>query len=81
MTEFLLHRKNLSDTEINKASFSIVATCIPKDTDLDGIPDQLDLDSDNDGIPDTVEAKGKYFIAYSAVDINKDGLSDALERG
>ncbi|KPA53167.1 hypothetical protein VT25_08000 [Photobacterium leiognathi subsp. mandapamensis] len=27
------------------------------DTDLDGIPDHLDLDSDNDGIPDNVEAQ------------------------
>lgn len=83
MTESIsFTQKNLSDTEINKASFSIVATCIPKDTDLDGIPDQLDLDSDNDGIPDTVEAQGaNSFIAYSAVDINKDGLSDAFGTG
>ncbi|WP_339921638.1 T9SS type B sorting domain-containing protein [uncultured Flavobacterium sp.] len=83
MTESIsFTQKNLSDTEINKASFSIVATCIPKDTDLDGIPDQLDLDSDNDGIPDTVEAQGaNTFIAYSAVDINKDGLSDAFGTG
>jgi hypothetical protein len=36
------YTKNLSD-KINKASFSIVATCMK--TDLDGIPDQLDLDS------------------------------------
>ncbi|SEA46013.1 gliding motility-associated C-terminal domain-containing protein [Flavobacterium gillisiae] len=83
MTESIsFTQKNLSDTEINKASFTIVATCIPKDTDLDGIPDQLDLDSDNDGIPDTVEAQGaNTFIAYSAVDINKDGLSDAFGTG
>jgi hypothetical protein len=42
----------------------------------------LDLDSDNDGIPDTVEAQGSNaFIAYSAVDVNKDGLSDAFGTG
>jgi hypothetical protein len=40
----------------------------------------LDLDSDNDGIPDTVEAQGQMLYS-PAVDINKDGLSDALERG
>ncbi|MEO6314229.1 MAG: T9SS type A sorting domain-containing protein [Chitinophagaceae bacterium] len=38
------------------------------DTDLDGIPDYLDLDSDNDGIPDVVEAGG--------VDANGDGKID-----
>ena len=29
---------------------------VPADTDLDGIPDYLDLDSDNDGIFDLFEA-------------------------
>ncbi|MEP7280085.1 MAG: T9SS type A sorting domain-containing protein [Bacteroidota bacterium] len=38
------------------------------DTDLDGIPNQMDLDSDNDGIPDVVEAGG--------VDANGDGRID-----
>jgi uncharacterized repeat protein (TIGR01451 family) len=38
------------------------------DADLDGIPNQLDLDSDNDGIPDVVEAGG--------VDANGDGRID-----
>jgi uncharacterized repeat protein (TIGR01451 family) len=38
------------------------------DKDLDGIPNQYDLDSDNDGIPDTVESYG--------VDTNGDGKID-----
>ena len=38
------------------------------DKDLDGIPNQYDLDSDNDGIPDTVESYG--------VDTNGDGIID-----
>ena len=38
------------------------------DKDLDGIPNQYDLDSDNDGIPDVVESYG--------VDINGDGIID-----
>jgi gliding motility-associated-like protein len=81
-TALTLIQKNLSDTEINKASFSLVASCVPKDTDLDGIADQLDLDSDNDGILDTVEAQGSNtLISYSTTDANKDGLSDAFGTG
>ena len=38
------------------------------DKDMDGIPNQYDLDSDNDGIPDTVESYG--------VDTNGDGIID-----
>jgi uncharacterized repeat protein (TIGR01451 family) len=38
------------------------------DKDLDGIPNQYDLDSDNDGIPDVVESFG--------VDTNGDGVID-----
>ncbi len=38
------------------------------DRDLDGLPNQYDLDSDNDGIPDVTEAYG--------VDTNGDGLID-----
>jgi hypothetical protein len=38
------------------------------DKDLDGIPNQFDLDSDNDGIPDVVESYG--------VDENGDGVID-----
>ena len=39
------------------------------DKDLDGIPNQYDLDSDNDGIPDVVESYG--------VDTNGDGIIDS----
>jgi hypothetical protein len=30
---------------------------VPKDTDQDGISDQLDIDSDNDGITDALKLK------------------------
>ena len=73
--------KNLSDTNTNKSTLKIVTICIPKDTDLDGIGDQLDLDSDNDGIPDNIEAQGKNFTNYSNIDANNDGLSDAYGSG
>ncbi|MEZ7504062.1 T9SS type B sorting domain-containing protein [Flavobacterium sp. Arc2] len=82
MTESLsITHKNLSDTETNKSSFAIVATCIPRDTDLDGIPDQLDLDSDNDGIPDIIEAQVNSSVALSNTDTNKNGLDNAFEPG
>jgi gliding motility-associated-like protein len=74
-------QKNLSDLTASKASFSIIATCIPRDSDGDGVFDQLDIDSDNDGIPDAIEAQGNNFITHTAVDLNKDGLSDAYGNG
>lgn len=73
--------KNLSDDSPSKSSLKFFAVCVPKDSDQDGIPDQLDLDSDNDGIPDTIEAQGATVIAYTAIDVNKDGLSDAFGSG
>ena len=52
----------------------------PTDTDVDGIPDYLDIDSDNDGIPDNVEAQTVWdYIAPSLVDANNNGLDDAYE--
>jgi gliding motility-associated-like protein len=73
--------KNLSDYSTNKSSFKIFSVCVPKDSDGDTIPDQLDSDSDNDGIPDAIEAQGTNFITYTSVDSNKDGLSDAYGNG
>lgn len=52
------------------------------DTDLDGIPDYLDIDSDDDGIPDNVEAQltGSYLPPVG-FDLNGNGLDDAYESG
>ncbi|PKP14606.1 MAG: gliding motility protein, partial [Bacteroidetes bacterium HGW-Bacteroidetes-23] len=72
--------KNISENS-SKATFKFIATCVPKDTDGDGIPDLLDLDSDNDGIPDNIEAQGQNFIAYTSDDLNNDGISDAYGLG
>ena len=57
-------------------SCDCIAVCVPKDSDLDGVPDYLDFDSDNDSITDNVEAQGSSFIAYTNVDVNNDGLKD-----
>jgi len=72
---FKITHKNLLDTAGNKATFQLIATCVPKDTDGDGIPDQLDLDSDNDGIPDQIESQIKP-IPLSNTDTNLDGLDE-----
>lgn len=78
--ELKITHKNIQENT-SRATMKIVATCVPKDTDGDGIPDQLDLDSDNDGIPDNIEAQGENFVAYSPVDDNNDGISDAYGNG
>jgi hypothetical protein len=63
------------------------------DTDLDGIPDSLDLDSDGDGLPDRQEAGDDSLTSppvdtdrdlvpdYRDLDSDDDGLNDALEGG
>ena len=70
--------KNNSDTNNNQATFRISATCVAKDSDMDGIEDALDLDSDNDGIPDVIENTGT-IINPTNMDTNLDGLDDAFD--
>ncbi|MGO4818041.1 T9SS type B sorting domain-containing protein [Flavobacterium sp. W22_SRS_FP1] len=72
--------KNLSDDTKNKSSFKFFAVCIPKDSDRDGISDQLDSDSDNDGILDAIEAQAIVLARLNA-DTNNDGLDNAFEPG
>lgn len=73
--------KNLSDTAEARGSFKLIASCVPKNSDNDAIPDQFDLDSDHDGIPDNVEAQGTAFVAWTPTDTNGNGLSDAYGSG
>lgn len=70
---------NLSDQNGNRATFKLISTCVPKDNDKDGIPDQLDADSDNDAVPDNIEAMGVNYIAQPFVDANNNGFNDANE--
>ncbi|PKB17843.1 T9SS type B sorting domain-containing protein [Flavobacterium sp. 5] len=75
---FKITHKNLLDTDGNKATFKLIATCIPIDNDSDGIPDQIDLDSDNDGILDSIENQ-KVPKPLSNTDANINGLDDIFE--
>jgi gliding motility-associated-like protein len=74
-----IHR-NLSDTSSNRSAFQINSR-VEINSDLDTVPDHLDLDTDNDGIPDFIEAQGKGFKTYTGIDTNHDGLDDAFEPG
>ncbi|MBL7698764.1 MAG: hypothetical protein JNK79_11415 [Chitinophagaceae bacterium] len=50
------------------------------DTDLDGIPDYLDIDSDNDGIPDNIEAQTTATYTFaSGSDSDGDGLDNTYD--
>jgi hypothetical protein len=60
--------KNLSDANANKSTLAINAVCVPKDSDNDGIADQLDSDSDNDGIADNIEAQPNTAVAATNSD-------------
>ncbi len=65
-------------------SFSVsnFETCMPRDTDGDGIPDYLDPDSDNDGCPDAAEAcHGLDYDENGMVisEVGENGLADGVE--
>jgi len=70
---------NISETEANKSTLKFFAICVPKDSDGDGISDQLDTDSDNDDIPDWMENQDNSFIISSSTDANRNGLFDVFE--
>jgi gliding motility-associated-like protein len=77
---FTFTHKNLVDSGNSKSTFRILATCVPKDSDLDGTPDQLDLDSDNDGIPDLYESQASYN-PLTGEDDNGDGIDNVFTIG
>lgn len=58
---------------------SYLTTLILADTDLDGIPDYLDLDSDADGTPDLQE--NGMANTVSGTDTDNDGLDNNFEGG
>ena len=73
--------KNLSDATSNKSTLKIFAVCVPKDSDNDGITDQLDYDSDNDTILDFIESQGATFSNLTNSDSNNDGIDNAFVNG
>lgn len=69
---------NLSENQADASSLQLTLTCLPYDTDGDGISNQWDLDSDQDGIPDFIEARGNTEL-ISWIDDNHNGHHDAFE--
>ncbi|MDI9257592.1 T9SS type B sorting domain-containing protein [Flavobacterium sedimenticola] len=72
---------NLTDVNTSRVALHLSASCVPKDSDNDGIPDQRDYDSDNDTIPDFAENQGPSVNALSNVDVNQDGIDDLFATG
>ena len=62
----------------NTAIFNVKATCVPIDSDGDGIVDARDYDSDNDGILDIIEAGGNNYNPILNIDSNNDGYDDVF---
>lgn len=75
-----IFQRNLTNSG-SRASFNLVASCVPRDSDGDGADDFLDLDSDNDGIPDAIEAQSNEIIPFSGLDENRNGVDDAFDNG
>ncbi len=49
---------------------------VKKDSDADGIPDDIDIDDDNDGITDFVEVCGAGATAFTCTTNNEDPAAD-----
>lgn len=81
ITSITITNINLSDTSTSRVALKLIATCIPKDSDGDGIADQNDSDSDNDGISDFIESQGQNVVSLTSVDANKDGIDDVFGSG
>lgn len=81
ITSFKFTHRNLSDTKANNAIFKLNASCLPIDSDNDGIADEMDKDDDNDGVPTVVETLGENYKNDPFIDINKDGVNDIYGSG
>ncbi len=75
---FELIHYNSNNENSNSAIFNVTATCVPIDSDGDGIVDARDYDSDNDGILDLIEAAGNNYNPILNIDTNGDGYDDVF---
>ena len=73
----LIHYNSNSENS-NSVIFNVTATCVPIDSDGDGIVDARDYDSDNDGILDIIEASGNNYNPLINIDSNGDGYDDVF---
>ena len=66
---------------LTNEGYSVVANlCSPLDSDMDGMPNHLDIDSDNDGCFDIVESgAGMVGDSLIAGTVGTNGFSDSLE--
>jgi gliding motility-associated-like protein len=80
-TTFSFTHKNLLDATGNKTTLKFYASCVPIDSDNDGVSDQFDFDSDNDGISDYIESQGAGFTPLTNNDTNDDGIDDNFGTG
>ncbi len=81
VSSFSITHKNLSETKNNNAAFKLSTSCLPKDSDDDGLIDEMDDDDDNDRIPTLVEVLGKDYKVVPFIDANKNGMNDIYETG
>ncbi|WP_264521934.1 T9SS type B sorting domain-containing protein [Flavobacterium sp. N1994] len=81
INSLIIQNLNISDVSSSRVKLHVTATCVPKDSDNDGIPDQDDYDSDNDGILDIYEIRGQSGTILSNVDVNQDGIDDVFNSG
>lgn len=78
VNSFSLTHINNSESTNDQAIFRLIATCVARDTDSDGIEDALDYDGDNDGVPDRIENQGSD-VQLSRVDDDFNGLDDVFD--
>lgn len=74
-----------ADTNLNGLDNAFEPGFVPVDTDLDLVPDYLDLDSDNDGILDAAEGIADTDLDliknYREIDSDNDLCLDTVEAG
>ncbi|MBO6213561.1 DUF11 domain-containing protein [Algoriella sp.] len=73
----LLIEEGAWNTQINAVITKTSGGLCMKDTDLDGIPDHLDLDSDADGCPDAIEGDENVLPTH----LNADGSINYAANG